>query len=102
MKYIANLPMHTGFIRHPVHAHWPAQSHHVKAMLGLNNHTPLPAEGMPGRYIDNIWVWVTPKQKNRKAHRVMGLCPVCEESFAVGRLAQHSVIHKGDKKWQAR
>ena len=73
----------------------PAQSHHIRALLGLSERAKLPAEGMPSRIIQGCKVWVAPlgskfSHGRRMAHRVLVQCPECKAVVSVGRLAQHA------------
>lgn len=77
-----------------------AQAHHVGAMLGLPNGR-VPVEGFPKTVLDGIEVWAEPLvpnpwvKRNFQGLRVRAKCPVCGKEVALGRLAQHAVIHRG-------
>jgi hypothetical protein len=71
-----------------------AQSHEIKAMLGLADKAKLPSEGMALRDIQGYSVWVKPLPSIRDArfhctHRVMAECPRCLRVLSAGRLHQH-------------
>ena len=73
-----------------------AQSHTVRAMLGLAPLQKIPAQGMPARYVQGILVWVDPlperpigRRRRRATHRVRALCPDCGQTLSAGRMHQH-------------
>jgi hypothetical protein len=71
-----------------------ADSHDMKALLGLKPNQQLPVEGMPGRSIYGVWVYVDPLvprpgvRRNFQGLRVKAVC-ACGQHVAVGRLHQH-------------
>ena len=82
-------------------------SRDMAELLGLKG-TKLPPHALPEREIQGIRVWVIAsaaiaspmgpygRRHVRFTHRVLCACPVCGKTIPVGRLAQHSVIHKED------
>lgn len=74
-----------------------AQSHDVRYYLGLGEKGKLPVEGMLGRSLFGIWVWVEPLRgthtRKRSTHRVRCECPSCGTHLSVGRLHQHVCKH---------
>jgi hypothetical protein len=81
------------YLPHPDRRAWPAQAHHVKAMLGLKENDALPEAGMPERLVHGIAVWVVPLKRGPFALRVYARCPVCGTEVAAGRLYQHAKVH---------
>lgn len=76
-----------------------ADSHDILKLLSVKK---LPAEGMPGRSLYGVWVYVKPlvcpveqsgwngrhMRRNWQGLRVMAMC-ACGQHVAVGRLHQH-------------
>lgn len=95
--------MRARFIRSLKYPEWKATAGEVWEMLGLAPKQKLPREGMPGRYVQEIWVWVEPLAREacgsvgltrlrvhrRAFHRVRCACPRCGQHMSVGRLHQH-------------
>lgn len=84
--------------------HWPAQNREVLEMLGVAT-SRLPKEGLEPRLVQGIKVWVKPAypklegvplrdQRKESRHRIMVECPACKKEMSLGRLHQHSRIHK--------
>lgn len=90
------------YLKHPEYPNLNAHSHHVLRLLGIKG-SHLPAEGMPPRMIQGITVWVEAQidrnlvrefRLSRAVHRVKARCPECGKIMSVGRLCQHSKVHK--------
>lgn len=72
----------------------PLRHYDIYPLLGLRSGHHLPKEGLGARYVDGMVVFVKPKTENRRAHRVMVICPDCGNNIPFGRLQQHQVVHK--------
>lgn len=80
-----------------------AQSHEIKAMLGLGTKAKLPVAGMSRRFLEGqtdtgklvaVNVWVAPlkprgERTSAREHRVRAQCPFCNVEVSAGRLFQH-------------
>lgn len=96
------------FVRHPKYEYLPAHSHDFMPMLGFAAGGHLPKEGFGERILDNITVWCLPAQPRYRTiawsgkevlvksskHRLMARCPACQKTIPLGRLKQHSKVHK--------
>lgn len=79
----------------------------VKVMFGLEPTAKWPEQGMARRTIQGIHCWVEPapptattmrwgrevKVKSSK-HRTFGVCPACQKTVPLGRMQQHSKVHR--------
>lgn len=79
----------------------------VKVMFGLGPKDKWPEQGIPRRMIQGIECWVDPapvlktimkfgkevRPKSSK-HRTFGICPACKRVIPLGRMEQHSKVHK--------
>jgi hypothetical protein len=90
-----NLYIHTAH-----HASWQASKSEVRALLGCERDA-LPDGGMDPQDVQGIIVWVEPKDRLKRTkigqryfHRVLAKCPACGGIMSVGRLQQHSKIHR--------
>ena len=75
---------------------WPAHQGEIKTMFGLPRNAKWPAQGMPHRQIQGIWVWVDSlgeARANGRFHRMQALCPACHKTVPAGRLQQHAKVH---------
>lgn len=79
---------------HPQYPGRPVHSHAMAALLGVEGNYP--ASGLPGRFLQGIWVWVDPLpprqpgERKRSTHRVLCECPDCGQRLSAGRLHQHT------------
>lgn len=65
----------------------------MKAAFGLRPQDKWPADGVAGRRIQGVFMWVDSLVGARgrgQTLRAMCRCPVCEHVMAVGRLNQHA------------
>lgn len=60
----------------------------MMSLLGLRPGGHLPVEGMAERIIDGYRVYVAPKLRTNRAHRIIAICP-CGRHIPAGRLHQH-------------
>ena len=75
------------------------RNYQLKWLMGLNPKAHLP-EYRGSVLIGHIWVRVASKTeahamspKSKRPHRILALCPHCEEWVPAGRLQQHIPIH---------
>lgn len=71
----------------------------VKVMFGLQPKDKWPEQGMARRTVQGIHVWVEPIRLNADGRvkfsiRAMAQCPACHRTMPIGRLQQHSKIHR--------
>lgn len=77
---------------------WNSQNHHMLALLGV---AKTPIAGMPPRDIQGVKVWVNSladAKAKGEFHRIRCECPYCKRDLSVGRLHQHVVVCKEDRK----
>ena len=76
-----------------------------RAALGIKS-SHLPNEGIDSRKVHGVYLFLEDKSNMRgfKRQRMQAVCPVCDERFAAGNLAQHHLIHtaEGRKKLEKR
>jgi len=76
---------------------WPqrqAFDPEVKQFFGLRPEDKWPEQGMSSRTIQGILCWVDPLTVGRFTIRARAMCPVCSRTVPIGRLEQHSKIHR--------
>jgi hypothetical protein len=81
---------------------WPTRQAfdpEVKKFFGLDPKEKWPEQGMPRRTIQGIHCWVEPiaRRSDGRAKftiRAKAVCPKCQKAMPIGRMQQHSKVHK--------
>lgn len=82
------------FVRNPRFPGRQAFDPDIKVMFGLKAEQKWPEQGMTHRNIDGIRCWVDPIVIGKFTIRAKCLCPICGKAMPIGRLEQHSKVHK--------
>ena len=73
---------------------WKASSAEVLRLMGCADGRA-PVDGVAEREVQGIKVWVNALGLYAPGrHRLMAECPVCLKRMSVGRLQQHSKVHR--------